>query len=32
MNDAFFWSSFGLVWIFGWVFVFYLFRRAEQNR
>ena len=32
MNEEYFWAVFGLVWIFGWVVVWYLRRRAAERR
>ena len=32
MNAEYFWAAFGLVWIFGWVTVWYLRRRAIEAR
>jgi len=32
MNPEYFWAAFGLIWIFGWVAVWYLRRRAVEAR
>jgi hypothetical protein len=32
MNPEYFWAAFGLIWIFGWVTVWYLRRRAIEAR
>ena len=32
MQEEFFWTAVGLVWIFGWVTVWYLRRRSRRGR